>query len=344
MIDFKKELFSNAYKKRIPLTVTIEIVSQCNFRCIHCYIDDTCRKNLLSYEEVVDFGNKIVKMGCLYVVLTGGEVLLHPDFERIYLYFIKLGVCVSVFTNGSLITPKIIEMFKKYPPRIVEITLYGFHEDTYKAVTGATRCNAVKDNIILLKKNNINVMLKMFILKENFYDFDEIRNFALENNIPFKYDYMIIAPAGTEAMKYQISNEQIMHINRSFFSTTAKYNEKTYQYIMGERNERLFLCGAGRNSCWLKSNNCLRMCNFLDCVEFDLNQIQLEDAWNLMAQYIDMKVDGQSKCSSCALREYCDYCPAKSYAMYNNLNMQLHPDIYCKVAQKRICLRNESDG
>lgn len=86
MIDFKKELFANAYKRRIPLTATIEIISQCNFRCVHCYIENDCRKNALTYEEIVDFGNQIIQMGCLYVVLTGGEVLLHPDFERIYMF------------------------------------------------------------------------------------------------------------------------------------------------------------------------------------------------------------------------------------------------------------------
>ena len=135
MIDFKKELFSNALKQRIPLIATIEIISQCNFRCVHCYIENKCRKDILTFEEIEDFGNQIIRMGCLYVVLTGGEVLLHPDFERIYLFFIQKGVCVSVFTNGSLINDKIINLFTQYPPRVVEITMYGFNQDTYKLVT-----------------------------------------------------------------------------------------------------------------------------------------------------------------------------------------------------------------
>lgn len=335
MIDFKKELFANAYKRRIPLTATIEIISQCNFRCVHCYIENDCRKNALTYEEIVDFGNQIIQMGCLYVVLTGGEVLLHPDFERIYMFFVKKGVCVSVFSNGSLITPNIVELFTKYPPRVVEITMYGFHADTYESVTKLRAFEKVKENILLLKQKGINVLLKMFVMSENYQDFDNVCQFSEENGIPFKYDSMIIAARDTEEIKHQISNECIIDLAKKNRTSAAKYNEETYQVIMGSHNKRLFLCGAGRSSCWLKSSNCLRICNFLNNTEFDLNRYTVQEAWEMMLPYIESKISGSSECGKCRYRSYCDYCPAKSHAVYGKVDMELHPDIYCRVAKIR---------
>ena len=136
MVDFKKDLFSYAYKNRVPLTVTIELLSDCNFRCLHCYIDkEKQTKDILSYEEVVHFGQQIVEKGCLYVVLTGGEVFLHPQFKEIYYFFVKKGVSVSVFSNGSLLNSEILNLFLKYPPRVVEITMYGFSKEKYIKVT-----------------------------------------------------------------------------------------------------------------------------------------------------------------------------------------------------------------
>jgi len=335
MIDFKKELFANAYRKRIPLTVTIEVISQCNFRCVHCYIENECRKDVLSYEEIVDFGNQIIQMGCLYVVLTGGEVLLHPDFEKIYMFFVKKGVCVSVFSNGSLITPDIVGLFTKYPPRVVEITMYGFDTDTYESVTKLRAFERVKENILLLKQNRINVLLKMFVMNENYKDFDNVCRFSEEYSIPFKYDSMIIAARDAEETKHQITNERIVNLAKSNRTSAAKYNDETYRVIMGSHNKKLFLCGAGRSSCWLKSSNCLRICNFLNNIEFDLKRYTVREAWEMMLPYIESEISESGECGNCSYRSYCDYCPAKSHAACGKMDMEFHTDIYCRVAKIR---------
>lgn len=337
MVDFKKELFANAYKKRIPLTATIEIISQCNFRCVHCYVDDMCRKDMLTYEEIVDFGNQIIQMGCLYVVLTGGEVLLHPDFEKIYLFFIKKGVCVSVFTNGSLINRSIVDLFIKYPPRVVEITMYGFKVETYTLVTKSNAYDMVKKNVLLLKQYEINVLLKMFVVKENYNDFDEIFRFSVENNIPYKFDTVIIGEKDGPEMRHQIKEEKVLSLDQGGTSTTAKYNDETYQYIMGTRDNKLFLCGAGRSSCWLKSNNYLRICNFLSDVEYDLKKHKVQEAWTMMEAAIERSLSEDSDCYSCSYRPYCDYCPAKASSFFGDIDMKVCSDIYCKVAKSRVC-------
>lgn len=341
MIDFKKELFANAYEKRIPLTVTIEIIGQCNFRCVHCYIDNDERKDMLTYEDIVDFGNQIIQMGCLYVVLTGGEVLLHPDFQKIYLFFIKKGVCVSVFTNGSLITADIIELFKKYPPRVVECTMYGFCADTYEAVTRKSAFERVRKSILQLKQNKINVLLKMFVVNENYQEFQDVQQFSIEYGIPFKYDSVIIAASTAEEMKHQISDEGIVELTKRSMEKEVKYNEKTYQLIMGSYDKKLYLCGAGRSSCWLKSSNHLRICIFLDNIEFDLRIYKVREAWAMIEPYIEGKISESSECCNCYYRSYCDYCPAKSHIVYTKLDMELHPDIYCRIAKIRACMKSE---
>jgi len=332
MIDYKKELFSYAYKKRIPLTATIEIISQCNFRCIYCYIDDNYRKDMLTFEQVVDFGNQIVEMGCLYVTLTGGEVLLHPDFKKIYTFFAQKGVCISVFTNGSLVDKDIVDLFVKYPPRVVEITMYGFSCNTYEQVTKVAQYETVRKNILELKRSGINVLTKMFVMKENYCDFENIRLFALENSIPFKYDTMILADFDSDEFKHQLQEDIVLKLDISKSSTEVKYNEDARNYIIGTRQNKMFQCGAGRSSCWLKSNNRLRVCNFLSCIEFDLKEYRVSDAWNLISYYIDGDIPTESKCYNCKNRGYCRYCPAMSFMKYQRTDMLYCDDIYCKNA------------
>ena len=335
MIDFKKELFLYAYKTRIPLIATIEIISECNFRCIHCYIDRDCRKNMLTYEQVVDFGNQVLAMGCLYVVLTGGEVFLHPDFKRIYTFFAQKGVAVSVFTNGSLVDADTIELFKKFPPRVVEITMYGFNKPTYQQVTKTKYYDAVKTNVLALKRNGIHVLLKAFVLQENYCDFDAIRTFASSNSIPFKYDTKIISGRDSIESTHQLDENAAFELERSDVSTVKKYDDETYQYITDWNANDFFRCGAGRSSCWLKSNYKLRACNFLSFLEYDLNEYTVAEAWELFSSYIHKKLSAESDCYNCAYRKHCSYCPAIAYVTTGSNDMCKKNEAYCKRAIAR---------
>lgn len=124
MSELMIELFKDAFVNRQPIACTIELTKNCNFRCLHCYI--TNKKDIfLEKEEVFKFVDQVVECGCLFLTLTGGECLMHPDFIEIYEYCIGKGCVVTIFTNCSLLSPKILNSFKKYPPKRIEITMYG---------------------------------------------------------------------------------------------------------------------------------------------------------------------------------------------------------------------------
>ena len=75
--------------------------------------------------RVLSVIDEITEAGCLSLLITGGEPLLRHDFSEIYRHAKKSGLLVTVFTNGTLITPAVIELFADLPPQIVEISLYG---------------------------------------------------------------------------------------------------------------------------------------------------------------------------------------------------------------------------
>lgn len=344
MFNYKKALFLEAMKKRIPLTSTIEIIGECNFRCVHCYIDNKSRKDVLSFDDIKKFGDQIISMGCLYVILTGGEVLLHPEFKKIYLYFITKGVCVSIFTNGSLINDDVIKLFIHYPPKQIEITMYGASDEVYNIVTRRKTYDIVFNNILKLKNNNINVLVKMFVTKENYDDFQKIEDFVKQNKIPFKFDTMILAHPFSEEKKHQIDDEKVIELEKKKIGLISKVDEDLNNTLEKLCQNKLYQCGAGRSSCWLKSNNHLRMCNFLSCIDFDMNEVSVADAWNKMSSYIDEPIDTENKCYKCKYQSYCDYCPAKSYMSFGCTNMIFQEQIFCDVAKERYRILDVSGG
>ena len=80
-------------------------------------------------KKIVD---ELVSLGTLSLFLTGGEAMLRDDFDDIYKYIRESGILVTVLSNGTVITPEKIELFKEYPPVELSISIYGASEKTYE--------------------------------------------------------------------------------------------------------------------------------------------------------------------------------------------------------------------
>ena len=113
----------------------IELTPYCNLRCVHCYLQDQINESLLSTEEIKKILDMLCTAGVLFLYFTGGEIFTRPDFLDIYVYAKKKGFIIELLTNGTLIDNKVIEIFNKYPPASVSISMYGKDEDSYYRVT-----------------------------------------------------------------------------------------------------------------------------------------------------------------------------------------------------------------
>ncbi|MEM5790358.1 MAG: radical SAM protein, partial [Syntrophobacteraceae bacterium] len=119
----------------------IELTERCNNDCIHCCInlpaaDSAARERELTTRQVEHVLKQAADLGCLEVRFTGGEPLLRPDFEDLYIYARRLGLRVLLFTNACLISPRLADLFASIPPLLkIEITVYGMRQESYESVT-----------------------------------------------------------------------------------------------------------------------------------------------------------------------------------------------------------------
>ena len=79
----------------------IELTERCNNNCVHCCInrpanDAAAERREMTPAQVKDVLRQAVDLGCLHVRLTGGEPLLRPDFEELYLFARRLGLRVAL--------------------------------------------------------------------------------------------------------------------------------------------------------------------------------------------------------------------------------------------------------
>lgn len=122
-----------------------------------------------------------------------GEPLLRRDFHDIYLALKKKGLLVSVFTNACLVTDREIQLFKTYPPRDLEVTVYGITPETYEQVTrrpGSYR--GFRKGLDLLLSNGIKVNLKAMAIRSNIQELPAITAFCRKyTRNTFRFDPLL---------------------------------------------------------------------------------------------------------------------------------------------------------
>ena len=136
---FSARLHQTARDHHLPLVGSFELTFRCNFDCVHCYEQDVRDTPELSTERWLELVDEVADAGCLWLTLTGGEAILHPGFEAIYERATQRGMLITVFSNGSTLSERIAQLFKRLPPRSIEVTLYGASPKTYLESTGRAR-------------------------------------------------------------------------------------------------------------------------------------------------------------------------------------------------------------
>lgn len=158
--------------------LTINPTMNCNFKCWYCY--ETHIKASRMNEDIIDKVNRFLgtqlmsgtKLKRFELSWFGGEPLLY--FYDIVLPIIirfnelteqqKVDAMISFTTNGYLINPEMVQLFKKYKVGSFQITIDGYGEEHDKVrYVSATRgsYSKIMENIALLVKNGIFVRMRI---------------------------------------------------------------------------------------------------------------------------------------------------------------------------------------
>ena len=345
--------------KRIPLCAEIELTERCNNNCTHCYInlpanDEEARKRELGLDEIRDIVDEAVGLGCLWWLITGGEPLLREDFTDIYLHVKERGLLVTVFTNATLVTPDLVRLFEKYPPRDLEITVYGATRETYERVTRTgDSFEAFRRGISLLQEGNIPLTLKAMALRSNVDELEEIKDFCkLTTKNHFRFDpflHLRLRPdnkRNREIKGERLRPEEIVEIElgdeerkKGLLKQTCKEKKIGQQMIHSDNGNHLFHCGAGKTSFALDPYGFFKLCSSLshpDCV-YDLRKGSLKEAWEEFVPKVRGKRTDDEQCSkrclTCPLVNLCMWCPATAYLECGKLDGCVED--FCRLAHAR---------
>ncbi len=334
----------------------LEITARCNNECRHCYInlpagDEAARRRELSLAEIEDIAGQAADLGALWCLVSGGEPLLRKDFADVYLALRKKGLLVSVFTNACLVNEEHIALFKKHPPRDIEVTVYGVTQETYERVTRRPGSyQAFRRGLDLLLSSGLKVRLKAMALRSNLDELPAIAASCREHTSEtFRFDPLLHLRYDQDAKRNQeirserLSPEEIVRLEQGDDERSTALEENCDRLILPEHNgevcDHLFHCGAGNRSFSISYDGIFRLCADLwhpECTA-DLRQVRLAQAWDeLVPQVREMRSSNSEfleRCRRCPIFNLCLWCPA--HAHLESGQMDGWNEYFCQVAHAR---------
>ena len=185
---FYKAVWEKAYAEAIPISGTFELTPRCNFNCRMCYVhlpeSEIGRHGReLTAKEWIRIATEAKDAGTTWLCITGGEPLMHPEFETIWRELNQMGFFITLQTNASLV-PRFEKLFQECPPRTCKITLYGSSDQVYVDVCqiekGFTRANA---GIQMLRQMKIPIELVSTVIRQNLDDVENIIRYVGKNKL-----------------------------------------------------------------------------------------------------------------------------------------------------------------
>lgn len=330
-IRCKNQILLGGHKYNVH-SCLLEITDVCNFRCKHCYVDKTTFRTL-PYEKIISIAKDLKNVNCNMITLTGGEIFLHPEFIDIYNYLYDEGFIISLNTNGSLITPKILKLLTLKKPYKLEISLYGHDPKTYEGFTkNGEAFDAVIENIKLLRKNNITTILKSVITNTNKDHFNQIKEIADDLGCRFRSDYIAFPQinSGLSTNPEQISIDNIINHLKTFSNADAHFI-KLFNGGVNKYKYNLFKCKRNDDTIFIDSKMNASMCLCMQDFSIKYNLGKLTNSILELRKLKSLKLPASSQCLNCNKISLCRYCPGKFFMSTKSLYK--HPSMFCELGE-----------
>ncbi|WP_226101479.1 radical SAM protein [Dickeya oryzae] len=308
---------------------TIEIITSCNFKCPHCYLDN---KNSLGLDviEWKDVITKLILKGCRKIIITGGEPLLYKDFISLYTFIHQQGIEISLFTNASLMTEKHFELFEKYPPSSVSVSIYGKDNRELRSFSKNKRANLdrIMSNIARLERLGITIYKGLTLCKSISVSSSDLSFFS-ENKIAIN-TYLIPSLNYKNNLDERLEPNEIVQIENELAMKRIIKNDN----LSIDNLDYFKKCSGGYSSLFVDQFGRASICAVYRKKQYNIIDGNINDVWaelNSISEQLH-KIYYDSKCGQCVLNAACRNCTA-----YMNLEHGEYKNEYlCNLASARI--------
>lgn len=317
--EFWSAFSKQAAEDRIPIHGHFELTPRCNFDCKMCYIHLETQQMTGSEIPLSDWFHIIdeaIDAGMVFASLSGGECLTVPYFDELYLYLKRRGILVFILTNGYLLKQK-LPFFADHPPAHIQVSVYGWDDQSYEKVTGKKAYSRVVDGIIAAKEMGLSIsvaitasryMPSVYNIVKYFYDL----------NIGATVNKWLIPPyesTGRCLADINLSPAEQVKIEVELREATNQAIGTPYKGVLpptGSENDIHcygLTCAAGRTDFSINWKGEMSPCVSLPTPTGYPLKEKFMKAWEKTVQFSD-HFELPIECPGCKYKSICKRCPA----------------------------------
>lgn len=283
-----------------PIVAVFEVCLRCNSDCQYCNLPLNQGRYELSREEIRRVFSSLYRDGIRFLFIPGGEPLLRRDLPEILEDLAAIGFHLTLITNGSLLTKKLVERFAKLPLHIA-VSLDTLDRNRYKQIRGADLLLQTLKGIEALADFPKPKSIVCIVSEVNRDDVLEVAKFARDRKfIP------VIGAYHWEVEKYgkvshdlqyqkQTAIEVFEAVLKSDLVPRGYFRDYVKDNVRWLSNKSLEPCDAGRYSIAIDASGNVAPCLALESAG-NLLQSSLED---ILAKFDRQSIQQCSEKSSC---------------------------------------------
>ena len=325
--DIVGQLQEERRRKHLIWSAGLELTYRCNERCRHCYLDvheeQTPSRELTENEwhRVVD---QLARMGCVNVLVTGGEPTMHPAFLSICERIIKRGMLCDVYTNGLVISDGLFDSLCKLPLNSISVSLYSGSSKFHDKITGVPGSfQKTLANLLRFKEHGFDAYAKAPVFHKHLDDFFAAKE--LGNKHGFRVQVSTILVPGHSG---KTRNPMMMDADEylAFLYRVTNPDTSNDSPILIEKYRTESLCQAGQSTLCVSPFGDVMPCNSFPVCCGNVRLSSLSQTWRT-SEFLKRirkirRCDVSPRCATCNDITYCTVCLGASW---NETHGQITP-------------------
>ncbi|MBW1768039.1 MAG: SynChlorMet cassette radical SAM/SPASM protein ScmE [Deltaproteobacteria bacterium] len=349
-----------------PQSVDISLTGKCNLRCQYCfYADEMQSRQDLPVQQWLSFFKELGQLGVHDVCLSGGEIFTRSDLWDLIDSIIANRMRYSILTNGTLITEKTLDLFRKEKRRTrlnsIQVSIDGSCPDIHDKSRGKGSFNKAVRGLRLIKEAGLPGTSRVTVNRYNVDDLENIAQLLLDHIGLQSFTTNDAMPMGAGCHNQHtitLQPGQQLKVMKSLASLAERYDgrvqamagplakwrsykEMEHARATGEKTTRwemgyLTACGCVFSKLAVHHDGVISPCNMLSGLELGkINTNSIKKIWKTHPTLRALKERRQipmnqvAGCEDCEWTPYCNgSCPGLAYEMTGDFNRANPHDCY----------------
>lgn len=285
---YANRILNNVRTNKVLYDVSLELTYDCNLNCFYCYNDLNKKGRLLSLDQYQTLLTDLADMGTFFLMLTGGEPMIHPHFFKIGATARDLGFLTKIRTNGHNLSKKMAGRVRdEVEPNIVEVSLHGATAETHDK---QTRITGSFDRLIRNIAEARDLGLKLSIVTTptlwNEHEIPQMFELSDSLNVPLRFQGPVAPRDNGDLEPLQItpSNNAWQQVKEIQMQRGAHVDRNKYEF-KEERSEDLTkhtpsTCGVGVSGVDIDPFGNVQACIHLQESAGNLHDSTIKEIWD----------------------------------------------------------------